>query len=137
MAALNRRAELQNAPNRTEGQLPGLLDAHPDPARAPRCPWLWVHDGSSLETLHVSRNTSKKPSLRVLSVYWQPLKVRKSQREPLHGVQQVLGGLMHLPQVVGAIVLSRACPDDSTLADEILDAYRSMALARLFTSNKA
>jgi len=30
-----------------------------------------------------------------------------------------------LAQAVGAIVLSRACPDDSTLADEILDACRA------------
>jgi TetR/AcrR family transcriptional repressor of nem operon len=40
-------------------------------------------------------------------------------------------------QVVGAIVLSRACPDDSALADEILDACRSAALSRMSSSNKA
>ena len=46
-------------------------------------------------------------------------------------------GLDAFAQVVGAIVLSRACPDDSALADEILDACRSMALARLSASHKA
>ncbi|MCW8278664.1 TetR family transcriptional regulator [Pseudomonas sp. PCH199] len=34
-------------------------------------------------------------------------------------------------QMVGAIMLSRACPDDSPLADEILEACCSAALARL------
>lgn len=34
-------------------------------------------------------------------------------------------------QLVGAIMLSRACPDDSPLADEILEACCSAALARL------
>lgn len=34
-------------------------------------------------------------------------------------------------QVVGAIVLSRACPDDSPLADEILDVCRAAVLSRL------
>jgi TetR/AcrR family transcriptional repressor of nem operon len=34
-------------------------------------------------------------------------------------------------QVIGAIVLSRACPDDSPLADEILDVCRAAALSRL------
>lgn len=33
-----------------------------------------------------------------------------------------------LAHVVGAIVLSRACPDDSTLADEILEACRTQIL---------
>ncbi|BES85208.1 TetR family transcriptional regulator [Pectobacterium araliae] len=33
-----------------------------------------------------------------------------------------------LAHVVGAIVLSRACPDDSSLADEILDACRARRL---------
>lgn len=46
-------------------------------------------------------------------------------------------GLDAFAQVVGAIVLSRACPDDSALADEILDACRSIALARLSASHKA
>ncbi|KQX93883.1 TetR/AcrR family transcriptional regulator [Variovorax sp. Root473] len=36
-----------------------------------------------------------------------------------------------IAQVVGAIVLSRACPDDSPLADEILDACRSAVLSGL------
>jgi TetR/AcrR family transcriptional repressor of nem operon len=36
-----------------------------------------------------------------------------------------------LAQVVGAIVLSRACPDDSPLADEILGTCRAAVLARL------
>jgi TetR/AcrR family transcriptional repressor of nem operon len=36
-----------------------------------------------------------------------------------------------ISQVVGALVLSRACPDDSPLADEILDASRAEILARL------
>jgi TetR/AcrR family transcriptional repressor of nem operon len=36
-----------------------------------------------------------------------------------------------IAQVIGAIVLSRACPDDSPLADEILDVCRASVLARL------
>ncbi len=36
-----------------------------------------------------------------------------------------------MAQLVGAIMLSRACPDDSPLADEILEACRRAALARL------
>jgi TetR/AcrR family transcriptional repressor of nem operon len=36
-----------------------------------------------------------------------------------------------LAQVIGAIVLSRACPDDSPLADEILDVCRAAVLSRL------
>ncbi|ROP80484.1 TetR family transcriptional regulator [Stenotrophomonas rhizophila] len=36
-----------------------------------------------------------------------------------------------MAQAVGAMVLSRSCPDDSPLADEILDACREDGLARL------
>jgi len=36
-----------------------------------------------------------------------------------------------LAQAVGAVVLSRACPDDSALADEILDTCRADCLANL------
>jgi len=36
-----------------------------------------------------------------------------------------------MAQAVGALVLSRACPDDSPLADEILDECRADVLARL------
>ncbi|EHP40991.1 TetR family transcriptional regulator [Cupriavidus basilensis OR16] len=39
-----------------------------------------------------------------------------------------------LAHSVGAIVLSRACPDDSPLADEILEVCRSEILAPLSTS---
>lgn len=36
-----------------------------------------------------------------------------------------------LAQLIGAIVLSRACPDDSPLAEEILDVCRTSVLSRL------
>lgn len=36
-----------------------------------------------------------------------------------------------MAQAVGAVVLSRSCPDDSLLADEILDVCRTQILARL------
>ncbi|PPJ41278.1 MULTISPECIES: TetR family transcriptional regulator [unclassified Pseudoxanthomonas] len=36
-----------------------------------------------------------------------------------------------MAQAVGAVVLSRSCPDDSLLADEILDVCRTHILARL------
>jgi len=36
-----------------------------------------------------------------------------------------------LARAVGAVVLSRACPDDSTLAEEILEVCRARALADL------
>jgi TetR/AcrR family transcriptional repressor of nem operon len=38
--------------------------------------------------------------------------------------------LVAMAQMVGALVLSRACPDDSALADEILDVCREALLAR-------
>jgi TetR/AcrR family transcriptional repressor of nem operon len=37
-------------------------------------------------------------------------------------------GIATLAQAVGAIVLSRACPDDSPLADEILEVCRNRML---------
>jgi TetR/AcrR family transcriptional repressor of nem operon len=40
-------------------------------------------------------------------------------------------GITTLAQVVGALVLSRACPDDSPLADEILDVCRTEILGRM------
>ena len=40
-----------------------------------------------------------------------------------------------LAHSVGAIVLSRACPDDSPLADEILDVCRKEILASLAHGN--
>ena len=40
-------------------------------------------------------------------------------------------------QMIGAIVLSRACPDDSPLVDEILDACRAATLSRLSSSADA
>jgi TetR/AcrR family transcriptional repressor of nem operon len=39
-----------------------------------------------------------------------------------------------IAQVIGAVVLSRACPDDSPLADEILDVCRAAVLSRLSSS---
>jgi TetR/AcrR family transcriptional repressor of nem operon len=42
-----------------------------------------------------------------------------------------------IAQVVGALVLSRACPDDSPLADEILDVCRAAVLSRLTPSVNA
>lgn len=41
------------------------------------------------------------------------------------------GSIDALAQMIGAIVLSRACPDDSPLADEILNVCRAAALSRL------
>jgi TetR/AcrR family transcriptional repressor of nem operon len=41
-----------------------------------------------------------------------------------------------IAQLVGAVVLSRACPDDSPLADEILQACESGALSRLSAPKK-
>ena len=47
----------------------------------------------------------------------------------LHPGQARRGALDILARAVGAIVLSRACPDDSPLADEILVACRDEILA--------
>jgi TetR/AcrR family transcriptional regulator, transcriptional repressor for nem operon len=41
-----------------------------------------------------------------------------------------------IAQVVGAVVLSRACPDHSPLADEILQACQSAVLSRLSAPKK-
>lgn len=41
------------------------------------------------------------------------------------------GRIDAIAHLVGAIILSRACPDDSPLSDEILDVCRATALARL------
>lgn len=40
-------------------------------------------------------------------------------------------------QMVGALMLSRACPDDSPLADEILDVNRAQVLAALSVASPA
>lgn len=45
--------------------------------------------------------------------------------------------LQVIAQVVGALMLSRACPDDSPLADEILQASRAGALPRTSSSADA
>ena len=42
-----------------------------------------------------------------------------------------------LAHAVGAIVLSRSCPDDSPLADEIIDVCRAEILANFSTDVKA
>lgn len=42
-----------------------------------------------------------------------------------------------MAQAVGAIVLSRACPDDSPLADEILEVCRTRILAQYTQENSA
>jgi TetR/AcrR family transcriptional repressor of nem operon len=42
-----------------------------------------------------------------------------------------------MAQAIGAIVLSRSCPDDSPLADEILDVCRADILARLSQARPA
>ena len=42
-----------------------------------------------------------------------------------------------MAQAVGAVVLSRSCPDDSPLADEILEVCRAHVLARLPTERPA
>jgi TetR/AcrR family transcriptional repressor of nem operon len=42
-----------------------------------------------------------------------------------------------MTQVIGALVLSRACPDNSPLADEILDVCRTAILSRLSSSAEA
>jgi TetR/AcrR family transcriptional repressor of nem operon len=42
-----------------------------------------------------------------------------------------------MAQAVGAVVLSRSCPDDSLLADEILDVCRAHILARLSSEQPA
>lgn len=45
--------------------------------------------------------------------------------------------IARIAQAVGAMVLSRSCPDDSPLADEILDACREDILARLTDESDA
>lgn len=75
----------------------------------------------------------------------QPKAVRSAFAEGIEGWVATLAGLSGtsnesaaraahisaIAQVVGAMVLSRACPDDSPLADEILDVCRKAALSRL------
>lgn len=39
-----------------------------------------------------------------------------------------------MAQMIGAIMLSRACPDESPLADEILDACRTTLLSQTASS---
>jgi TetR/AcrR family transcriptional repressor of nem operon len=45
-------------------------------------------------------------------------------------------GISTLAQLVGAIMLSRACPDDDSLADEILDVCRSKLLGPEASNDK-
>ncbi|MDR6693030.1 MULTISPECIES: TetR family transcriptional regulator [Stenotrophomonas] len=53
----------------------------------------------------------------------------QAQRDPGDAARARRIALM--AQAVGALVLSRSCPDESPLADEILDACRADLLARL------
>ncbi|MBA0098691.1 TetR family transcriptional regulator [Stenotrophomonas indicatrix] len=53
----------------------------------------------------------------------------QAQRDPDDAARVRRIALM--AQAVGALVLSRSCPDESPLADEILDACRADLLARL------
>lgn len=53
----------------------------------------------------------------------------QAQRDPHDAARARRIALM--AQAVGALVLSRSCPDESPLADEILDACRADLLARL------
>ncbi|WP_313113580.1 TetR/AcrR family transcriptional regulator [Stenotrophomonas indicatrix] len=53
----------------------------------------------------------------------------QAQRDPDDAARARKIALM--AQAVGALVLSRSCPDESPLADEILDACRADLLARL------
>ncbi|MGO4717773.1 TetR family transcriptional regulator [Stenotrophomonas sp. OVS01A] len=53
----------------------------------------------------------------------------QAQRDPDDAARARSIALM--AQAVGALVLSRSCPDESPLADEILDACRADLLARL------
>ncbi|AVJ33322.1 TetR family transcriptional regulator [Stenotrophomonas sp. MYb57] len=53
----------------------------------------------------------------------------QAQRDPHDAARARSIALM--AQAVGALVLSRSCPDESPLADEILDACRADLLARL------
>ncbi|UNP87504.1 TetR/AcrR family transcriptional regulator [Aeromonas encheleia] len=46
-------------------------------------------------------------------------------------------GIALMAQMVGAIMLSRACPDESPLADEILDACSAALLSRLSSFEEA
>ena len=41
-----------------------------------------------------------------------------------------------LAHAIGAVMLSRACPDDSSLADEILETCRAEIMASLLSSKK-
>jgi len=49
----------------------------------------------------------------------------------MHGEQARARSLVILAQMVGAIIMSRACPDDSPLADEILTSCRNAISASL------
>ena len=49
----------------------------------------------------------------------------------LDGEQVRARSLVILAQMVGAIVMSRACPDDSPLADDILTSCRNAIMASL------
>ncbi|MHC9083458.1 TetR/AcrR family transcriptional regulator [Luteimonas sp. RIT-PG2_3] len=42
-----------------------------------------------------------------------------------------------MAQAIGAVVLSRSCPDDAPLADEILDACREDVLSRLMDARRS
>jgi TetR/AcrR family transcriptional regulator, transcriptional repressor for nem operon len=51
-----------------------------------------------------------------------------------HGKAHRARGIALMAQMIGAIMLSRACPDESPLADEILDACSAALLSRLSSS---
>jgi TetR/AcrR family transcriptional repressor of nem operon len=55
---------------------------------------------------------------------------RGAQEGSTHGAKLRARHIEVIAQVVGALVLSRACPDDAPLADEILDVCRAAVLAK-------
>jgi TetR/AcrR family transcriptional repressor of nem operon len=93
--------------------------------------------GTGCTMAALSADASRQPE-QVKKVFADGLELSLTQLEEDVGTQGALAQreararrIDAFAQMVGAIMLSRACPDDSPLADEILEACCSAALARL------
>ena len=85
----------------------------------------------SAGTLRVSQRTSRRRLPPASTAWWQTLGREVATLGDVDQREARAKMIDTLAHAVGAVVLSRACPDDSPLADEILEVCRRKILASL------
>ena len=85
-----------------------------------------AQSGSELGNMKTSGATFAEGIERLLT----DIRSAGSTDSPMSAQKSRADTLDMMARLVGALVLSRACPDDSPLADEILEACRETALGR-------